>query len=141
MIKIITIVEFLHFIIIQGTTLMEHILFEYLVVVKWRNPCLNTFLPAYLVVKFTINIIDTHLMILGIVDLVKWPDRKVSSYKDIRICLRSNNEDLFCKSGDLLSEKFYILSFIAVVFVLDMFLKSQLTMVMTIMSEMDLSIK
>ena len=116
-------------------------LFEYLVVVKWRNPCLNTFLPAYLVVKFTINVIDTHLMILGIVDLVKWPDRKVSSYKDIRICLRSNNEDLFCKSGDLLSEKFYILSFIAVVFVLDMFLKSQLTMVMTIMSEMDLSIK
>ena len=87
------------------------------------------------------NIIDTHLMILGIVDLVKWPDRKVSSYKDIRICLRSNNEDLFCKSGDLLSEKFYILSFIAVVFVLDMFLKSQLTMVITIMSEMDLSIK
>ena len=133
--------EFLHFIIIQGTTLMEHILFEYLVVVKWRNPCLNTFVLSYLVVEFTINIIDTHLMILGIVDLVKWPDRKVSSYKDIRICLRSNNEDLFCKSGDLLSEKFYILSFIAVVFVLDMFLKSQLTMVMTIMSEMDLSIK
>ena len=85
--------------------------------------------------------IDTHLMILCIVDLVKWPDRKVSSYKDIRICLRSNNEDLFCKSGDLLSEKFYILSFIVVVFVLDMFLKSQLTMVMTIMSEMDLFIK
>ena len=87
------------------------------------------------------DILDTHLMILVIVDLVKWPDRKVSSYKDIRICLRSNNEDLFCKSGDLLSEKFYILSFIAVVFVLDMFLKSQLTMVMTILSEMDLFIK
>ena len=62
MIKIITIVEFLHFIIIQGTTLMEHILFEYLVVVKWRNPCLNIFSPALL---------DTHLMILVIVDLVK----------------------------------------------------------------------
>ena len=71
MIIIITIVEFLHFIIIQGTTLIEHILSEYLAVVKWRNPCLNTFLPAYLVVEFTINIIDTHLMILGIVDLVK----------------------------------------------------------------------
>ena len=80
------------------------------------------------------DLLDTHLMILVIVDLVKWPDRKVSSYKDIRICLRSNNEDLFCKSGDLLSEKFYILSFIAVVFVLDMFLKSQLMVVMTIMS-------
>ena len=77
-------------------------------------------------------------MSLCIVELVKWPDRKNSSYKDIRICLRSNDEDLFCKSGDLLSEKFYILSFITVVFVLDMLLKSQLTMVMTIMSGMDL---
>ena len=41
------------------------------------------------------NIIDTHLMILGIVELVIWPDRKFSSYKDIRNCLRSNHEDLF----------------------------------------------
>ena len=60
--------EFLHFIIVQRPTLMEHILFEYLVVVKWRNPCLNIFTRIF---SSYIYDIDTHLMILGIVDLVK----------------------------------------------------------------------
>ena len=60
--------EFLHFITIQGTTLMEHILFEHLVAVKWRNLCLNIFT---LIFSSQIYDIDTHLMILSIVDLVK----------------------------------------------------------------------
>ena len=50
-------------------------------------------------------------MSLGIVELVKWPDRKNSSYKDIRICLRSNDEDLFANQATycLKSFTFYLL--------------------------------